>query len=71
VSMKIKDMLDKLLEMTDKKIEVRVDPKLLRPSDVTLQIPDVSKFKKATGWEPKIPFEKTLKDTLDYWREIV
>ncbi len=68
-SMKIGEMLDKLLQMSDKQIEVRVDPKLLRSSDVTLQIPDVSKFKQATGWEPKIPFEKTLKDTLDYWRE--
>ncbi len=68
-SMKIREMLDKLLQMSDKQIEVRVDPKLLRSSDVTLQIPDVSKFKQATGWEPEIPFEKTLKDTLDYWRE--
>ncbi len=68
-SIKIREMLDKILQMSDKQIEVRVDPKLLRSSDVTLQIPDVSKFKQATGWEPRIPFEKTLKDTLDYWRE--
>ncbi len=68
-SMKISEMLEKLLQMSDKQIQVKVDPKLLRSSDVTLQIPDVSKFKQATGWEPKIPFEKTLKDTLDYWRE--
>jgi len=29
---------------------------------------DFSEFKKATGWEPEIPFEKTLEDTLVYWR---
>jgi GDPmannose 4,6-dehydratase/GDP-4-dehydro-6-deoxy-D-mannose reductase len=45
-----------------------VDPALLRPSDVTLQIPDTSKFKAATGWEPCIPFEETLKNILDFYR---
>jgi nucleoside-diphosphate-sugar epimerase len=62
------EMLKKLLSMTDKKISIKVDPALLRPSDVTLQIPDCTKFKQATGWEPEIPFEKTLKDLLDFWR---
>jgi GDP-4-dehydro-6-deoxy-D-mannose reductase len=32
---------------------------------------DPTKFRKATGWEPKIPFEQTLHDVLDYWRERV
>ncbi len=70
-TMKIKDMLNMLLDMTDKKIEVKVDKNLLRPSDVTLQIPCVDKFVNETGWKPEIPFEKTLKDTLDYWRQAV
>ncbi len=45
-----------------------VDPALLRPSDVTLQIPDTSKFRQVTGWEPQIPVEQTLQDLLDYHR---
>ena len=71
-TMSIRDMLKKLLKMTDMsqgKIKVRVDKSLFRPSDVTLQIPCTDKFRKATGWKPKIPFEKTLLDTLNYWRE--
>ena len=70
-TMKVGEMLNMLLELSPVRDRMRteVDPKLLRPSDVTLQIPDCSKFKKITGWEPEIPFEKTLKDTLDYWRE--
>jgi GDP-mannose 4,6-dehydratase len=70
-TMKIGEMLDMLLGLTPvkNKIKIKVDPKLLRPSDVTLQIPSIDKFVKATGWQPEIPFEKTLKDTLDYWRE--
>ncbi len=45
-----------------------VDPARLRPSDVTLQIPDVSKFRKATGWAPTISMEETLLDLLNYHR---
>ena len=69
-TMTIRQMLDKLLAMSVlKDIEVQVDPARLRPSDVTLQIPCVDKFHKATGWKPEIEFDKTLKDTLDYWRQ--
>ena len=50
------------------KIEVVTDPERLRPIDADLQIPDCSKFKAHTGWEPNIPYEKTMKDLLDYWR---
>jgi len=64
------EMLKKLLKYSKvKKIKVKVDPQRLRPSDVTLQIPSVIKFKKATGWKAKIPFERTLEDMLDYWRD--
>ncbi len=68
-TMTIGESLDILLSYSKTKFEVRVDPKLLRPSDVTLQIPCIDKFRDETGWEPVIPFEKTLKDILDYWRE--
>ena len=57
-------------EMKDK-IEVVTDPERLRPIDADLQIPDCSKFKAHTGWEPQIPYEKTMKDLLDYWRKRV
>lgn len=53
------------------KIEVVTDPERLRPIDADLQVPDCRKFKKHTGWEPEISFEKTMHDLLDYWRERV
>ena len=65
---KIKDLLDRLLSMTKAKIEVREDAARLRPSDVPILLGDNSKFVKATGWEPAIPFEQTLRDMLEYWR---
>jgi len=65
----VKDMLNYLISISKKSsITIKVDPERLRPVDADLQIPDVTKFKKKTGWEPKIPFEKTMQDLLDYWR---
>ena len=52
-------------------IKVVVDKNRLRPIDADLQIPDTSKFKKHTGWEPEIPYEKTILDLLNYWRDNV
>ena len=69
-TMTVGEMLKKLLKLsTIKNISVEVDPARLRPSDVTLQIPCIDKFTKATGWKPEIKFEKTLQDILDYWRD--
>ena len=70
-TMTIREMLDSLLSFTEKEVKIKVNPALLRPSDVTLQIPDCSKFKAITGWGTKIIFEKTMKDTLNYWREMI
>lgn len=64
----ISEVLDMLKEMGTVKFEVRVDQKRLRPSDVPLLLGDNSKFRQATGWEPRISFPQTLKDTLDHWR---
>lgn len=67
----IRGLLDLLLSMTSKKIEVRQDPSRMRPSDVEVLQGDCSKFKKQTGWGPEIPFKKTIEDLLNYWRERV
>jgi GDP-4-dehydro-6-deoxy-D-mannose reductase len=64
----IRDVLDLLLGMTSTKIEVRQDPARLRPSDVPVLLGDNRKFVRATGWQPEIPFEQTLRDMLEYWR---
>jgi len=70
-TMTIRDMLEMLLGMTTfkGKIEIKQDPALIRPADVTLQIPCADKFKAATGWKPEIPYQQTLRDMLNYWRE--
>jgi len=66
------EMLDALLSMsTVKDIKVETDPDRLRPIDADLQVPDTTKFEQHTGWKPEIPFEKTMSDLLNYWRERV
>jgi len=69
VSRSVGEMLDVLLTLTHRKVEIRVDPSRLRPSDVTLLWSDPSKFQAKTGWQPEIPFYKTMSDLLDYWRQ--
>ncbi len=68
---RVGDMLDILLSHSGVDIAKEPDPSRLRPSDVRLLWANVDKFKKATGWQPIIPFDKTMVDLLDYWRERV
>lgn len=67
----IQSMLDILLAQSPIEIQVRKDPARLRPSDVPILWADDSKFRTETGWVPEIPFERTMKDLLEYWRERV
>ncbi|MBP7216678.1 MAG: GDP-mannose 4,6-dehydratase [Candidatus Omnitrophica bacterium] len=67
-SMTIKEALKLLLSFSKTRCKVVVDRRLMRPSDVTLQIPCTDKFRKVTGWRPQIPVEKTLQDLLEFWR---
>ena len=67
------DMLQHLISISTHKdlIKVETEESRLRPLDADLQVPDTAKFKKHTGWEPQLPFEKTMQDLLNYWRERV
>ncbi|MCX6694994.1 MAG: GDP-mannose 4,6-dehydratase [Candidatus Altiarchaeota archaeon] len=65
---RVRDVLDKAVSMSKAKIEVKVDPAKIRPTDEPIIMGDNSKFTKKTGWKPKIPIDKTLEDMLDYWR---
>src|SRR5689334_16229224 len=69
----VKDILDTLISFSPCKddIKVEVDPDRLRPIDADLQVPNTAKFEAHTGWKPEIPYQKTLRDLLDYWRERV
>lgn len=65
------DTLRTLISYSPKRkdIQIVIDSRRLRPIDADLQVPDCRKFKEHTGWKPQIPFEQTMKDLLNYWRE--
>jgi GDPmannose 4,6-dehydratase len=67
----IGEMLSTLIEKstTKRKITVEVDPERIRPIDADLQVPDTTKFSQHTGWAPKITYDQTMTDLLNYWRE--
>lgn len=70
-SYKIGDILESLVALSAHKIVVRKDPSLFRPVDEKNLVCDASKFYYQTGWKPVINIKQTLKDTLDYWRNLV
>ena len=69
----VKEILDFLISKSTfkNKIKIKIEKKRLRPIDADLQIPDVKKFIKHTKWKPKISFDKTMMDLLNYWRKRV
>jgi GDP-mannose 4,6-dehydratase len=68
-TMTVGEILETLKSLAKVSITHAVDPARLRPSDVTLQIPDIRKFQLATNWEPQISAWQTLSDLLDYHRD--
>lgn len=70
-TMTVREFLDRLKAMAIKPVPSRIDPQLLRPADVTLQIPETSKFLKATGWTPKYSFDESIAHLLEHCRRKV
>lgn len=64
----IRDLLNKIVDLAKVEVKIETDPARLRPSDVEILIGDSSKFRADTGWEPRIPFDQTVRDLLDHWR---
>lgn len=52
-------------------IRSTLDKNLLRPTDITSQLPDITKFCKKTGWQPKIPLDESINWLLEECREEV
>jgi GDP-4-dehydro-6-deoxy-D-mannose reductase len=64
-------LLETLIRLSGKPVAIVQDPARLRPVEVPRVIADISKFKARTGWQPCIPFEQSVADVLEYWREQV
>lgn len=64
----IKEFLEKMLAYSEFDIKTEIDEKLMRPIDVTLQIPDDSKFRTMSGWQPIYSLDESILHLLDFWR---
>lgn len=67
-TMKVGEFLERLVRLARVPIRTRLDPALLRPADVTLQIPSVEKFHRETGWTPRYSFDESMEHLLSHWR---
>jgi GDP-4-dehydro-6-deoxy-D-mannose reductase len=65
----IGDVLRSLLELSGVHVDLQVDRERLRPSDLPSLVGDPGKLREATGWEPRLALDRTLRDLLDHWRE--
>lgn len=67
----VQDILDILISLSFKKIEVIVDENKLRPVDVPKLWGDNSLIKQKFNLSPEYEIKQTLSDLLNYWRERV
>ncbi len=65
----VRELLETLTAMARIPITVEQDPERLRPTNVPVIVADCTRIREQTGWRPKIAFEQSLQDVLDYWRE--
>jgi GDP-4-dehydro-6-deoxy-D-mannose reductase len=64
-TVEMREVVELLVGLAEAPIEVEPDPARVRPADLPVVCGDASRLRDATGWEPMIPLEQTLADTLD------
>jgi GDP-4-dehydro-6-deoxy-D-mannose reductase len=65
---RLREVVALLLKMTRANITLEVDPGRKRAAEADIYVCDARRFQRLTGWRPQIRLERTLRDTLDYWR---
>ncbi len=65
----MKDIVAMIEKKIGHKLEIKVDSKLLRPTDERIIVGNIDKLKADTGWKQSIPMEQTVSDMIDYWRK--
>ncbi len=63
----VREVLDRLIRLSSRPVDVRRDPALMRPADDPVIIGDNTRLT-ALGWRPQIGLDRTLADILEYWR---
>lgn len=63
----IQEIPSRLSKLAGIDVQITTDPARLRKNDLPVLLGSFQKLKTDTGWEPEHSFEKSLKDTLEYW----
>lgn len=67
----IRDALTTLTALARVPVAVEPDPERMRPNDTPFAVGDATRAKALLGWAPRIPWETTIADTLEFWRAAV
>jgi len=66
---RLRDLLTRLLTMTRTRITLQVDAGRTHAVEADVYLCDSLRFRRLTGWQPQISLDRTLRDTLEYWRK--
>jgi GDP-4-dehydro-6-deoxy-D-mannose reductase len=69
-TVKMAEVVEQLIGLARAPVRVERDEARARPADIPRLSGDPSKLRAAAGWEPEIPLERTLADTLAAAREM-
>ncbi len=64
----MRDLVARLLTMTRILITLEVDTSRKHAVEADVYLCDSRRFRRLTGWQPQISLDRTLRDTLEYWR---
>ncbi len=65
----MQSILETLISYSKVPIEIRVEADRFRPVEIPIMTGDNSRLRNATGWQPQIPIEQSVRDVLDEWRQ--
>jgi GDP-4-dehydro-6-deoxy-D-mannose reductase len=65
---RLRDLVALLLTMTRTRIKLEVDASRKHAVEADVYLCDSLRFRRLTSWQPRISLERTLRDTLEYWR---
>ena len=68
---KMSDIVGLIEKQIGQKLEIKIDEKLIRPTDEKIIVGDITKLQRDTGWKQDIKMEQTISDMLEYWRKIL
>lgn len=67
----VQEVLDTLISISGLQVDIKKDPARLRGPEVRELYGSCDVIREACGWEPRVPFERSLEDVYRYWYDVV